>query len=94
MFVKWQLLECCKDYLRNQQQRVVVFGKSSNWLTITSGVPQGLILAHCNASKCKVMRITKKKSPYSYDHFNGTKPDSVSIYRDLDLLTLTILPLR
>ena len=29
-----------------------------------------------NASKCKVMRITKKKSPFTYDyHINGAKPN-------------------
>ena len=31
-----------------------------------------------NASKCKVMRITKKKSPFTYHyHIDGTKLDSV-----------------
>ena len=41
-----------------------------------------------NASKCKVMRITKKKSPFTYDyHIDGAKLDSVSLHRDLGLLT-------
>ena len=41
-----------------------------------------------NASKCKVMRITKKKSPSNYDyHINGAKLDSVSLHKDLGLLT-------
>lgn len=45
-----------------------------------------------NASKCKVVRITKKKSPYNYDyHIDGTKLDSVSIHRDLGLLTSNVL---
>ena len=39
-----QLLEWCKDYLRNRQQRVVVHGGTSDWLTVTFGVPQGSIL--------------------------------------------------
>ena len=39
-----QLLEWCKDYLRNRQQRVVVCRGTSDWLTVTSGVPQGSIL--------------------------------------------------
>ena len=34
-----QLLECCKDYLRNRQQRVVVCEGTYDWLTVTSGVP-------------------------------------------------------
>ena len=45
-----------------------------------------------NASKCKVMRITKKKSPFTYDyHINGAKLNSVSLYRDLGLLTSDVL---
>ena len=38
------MLEWCKDYLRNRQQRVVVRGGTSDWLTVTSGVPQVSIL--------------------------------------------------
>ena len=146
-----QLLECCKDYLRNRQQRVVVCGGTYDWLTVTSGVPQGSILGplffiiyindlpgvvcdgnkivlyaddsklykvihsvhdqecfqcdlnktnewclnnkmRINASKCKVMRITKKKSPFTYDyHINGAKLNSVSLHRDLGLLTSDVL---
>ena len=33
--------EWCRDYLTDRQQRVVVKGEVSDWLTITSGVPQG-----------------------------------------------------
>ena len=42
-----------------------------------------------NASKCNVMRITKKKSPFTYDyHINRAKLNSVS---DLGLLTSDVL---
>ena len=45
-----------------------------------------------NPSKCKVMRITKKKSPYTYDYqIDGAKLDSVSSHRDLGLLTSDVL---
>ena len=41
------------------------------------------------------MRITQKKSPFTYDyhinHINGTKLDSVSLHRDLGLLTSDVL---
>ena len=45
-----------------------------------------------NARKCKVVKITKKKSPFSYDyHIDGAKLDSVSFHRDLGLLTSNTL---
>ena len=37
-------MEWCRDYLIDRQQRVVVKGEASDWLTITSGVPQGSLL--------------------------------------------------
>ena len=38
------------------------------------------------------MRITKKKSPFTYDyHINGAKLNSVSLHRDLGLLTSDVL---
>ena len=39
-----QLLECCQEYLINRQQRVVVCGGTSDWLTVTSCEPLGSIL--------------------------------------------------
>ena len=33
--------EWCRVYLTDRQQRVVVKGEVPDWLTITSGVPQG-----------------------------------------------------
>ena len=38
------LLAWCGDYLSNRKQRVVVDGKCSSWLNITSGVPHESIL--------------------------------------------------
>ena len=34
----------CRHYLIERQQRVVFKGEASDWLTVTSGVPQGFLL--------------------------------------------------
>jgi len=33
-----------KEWLRDRKQRVCVSGRSSNWISVTNGVPQGLVL--------------------------------------------------
>ena len=38
------LLNWCRDYLSNREQRVVIDGISSDWRSIPSGVPQGSLL--------------------------------------------------
>ena len=145
--VHGSLLEWCRDYLTDRQQRVVVKGEVSDWLTITSGVPQGSLLGplffiiyindlpgiinknssialyaddsklyriinspddmssfqgdldkisdwckenkmKINTKKCKIMRITRKKSPLVRDYYiNEQSLESVHIYKDLGLLT-------
>ena len=42
----------CRHYLTERQQRVVVKGEASDWLTATSGVPQGSLLALLFFIKC------------------------------------------
>ena len=42
--IRGSLLDWCRDYLTNRRQRVVVKGEVSDWLTVTSGVPQGSLL--------------------------------------------------
>ena len=46
------LLSWCRHYLTERQQRVVVKGEASDWLTATSGVPQGSLLALLFFIKC------------------------------------------
>ena len=40
-------LQLIESFLHNRRQRVVLNGQSSSWLSITAGVPQGLVLDHC-----------------------------------------------
>ena len=42
--ISGSLLNWCKDYLTNREQRVVIEGLSSSWTVIPSGVPQGSLL--------------------------------------------------
>ena len=45
-----------------------------------------------NTRKCKIMRITRKRSPLVRDyHINGQSLESVHIYKDLGLLTSSSL---
>ena len=47
-----------------------------------------------NAKKCKIMRITKKKSPLAMDYYTDDQSlESVHIYKDLGLLTSSNLVL-
>ena len=149
--VHGDLLNWCRDYLTERQQRVVVKGEASDWLTVTSGVPQGSLLgplffivyinnlpgviskdssialyaddskmyrvistqedlstfqsdidkisAWCkmnkmriNTKKCKIMRITRKKSPLVGEYtIEGQPLESVDVYKDLGLFTTSSL---
>ena len=42
--VHGDLLNSCRDYLTERQQRVLLKGVASEWLTVTPGVPQGSLL--------------------------------------------------
>jgi len=38
------ILQWFSSYLSNRFQRVVFYGENSDWVSVTSGVPQGSIL--------------------------------------------------
>ena len=42
--IKGQILNWIRDFLTSRMQRVVIEGHSSDWLNVTSGVPQGSII--------------------------------------------------
>ena len=44
LLIGGNLLGIIKDLLRVRRQRVVLNGKSSNWSTVSAGVPQGSVL--------------------------------------------------
>ena len=42
------LLNWCKDYLTDREQRVVIEGMNATWCAIPTGVPQGSYWALCS----------------------------------------------
>ena len=141
------LLNWYRDYLSNHEQRVVMYGKSSDWCPIPSGVPQGSLLGPLffmifinnlpdvvsptslvalyaddyktsrviqhpcdheslqddlnslvsssqlnhvsfNTKKCKLMQITKNRSPiFAPLQLGGTTLEVTAEFSDLGLLT-------
>ena len=151
--VHGDLLNWCRDYLTERQQRVIVKEEASDWLTVTSGFPQSSLLGplffivyinglpaviskdssialhaddskmyrvistqedlstfqsdidkisdcckmnkmRINTKKCKIMPITRKKSPLVGDYnIEGQPLESVNVllYKDLGLFTASNL---
>ena len=89
-----QLCSWIENWLTNRKQRVVINGEASDWLQVSSGVPQGsvlgplLFLIYINDLDCGT---TSKISKFADDTKLGGKAFSIGdceiIQRDLDNLS-------
>ena len=89
-----QLCSWIENWLTDRKQRVVINGEASDWLPVTSGVPQGsvlgplLFLIYINDLDCD---ITSKISKFADDTKLGgkalTRDDCEVIQSDLDKLS-------
>ena len=75
------LLDFFQDYLTGRQQRVVLRGSKSSWLTIREGVPQGSILGpllYLVYSNDLVEDIQTQIKLFADDTFLGTTADTAT----------------
>ena len=42
--IESEVLEWIREFLKGRRQRVMLNGKSSDWMNVSSGVPQGSVL--------------------------------------------------
>ena len=75
--IKGPLLHWFTSYLGNRLQRVVIDGKSSDWLPVTSGVPQGSLLGPA----LFVLFINDMPSVLSYSSILALFADDVKCFR-------------
>ena len=92
--IRGQLLNWIKAYLVGRSQRVVIEGMSSEWTTVTSGVPQGsifgslLFLAYINDIGIRVSSCTKLfADDCALYHEVCNIKDAESLQHDLTILS-------
>ena len=75
------------SYLSNRQQRVVLEGAFSDWLPLTSGVPQGSILEPL------LFLVSAKEMPSYVQHGSSLDPfaDNSKLYRPIDSVSSSAL---
>ena len=93
--VRGTLLTWFKDYLTNRTQAVVIKGKTSPYLTIPSGVPQGsvlgplLFLIYMNDIVIDIEAIIKLFADDTSIYLSIDEPDRRSLILNSDLLKIT-----
>ena len=93
--VRGTLLTWFKDYLTNRTQAVVIKGKTSPYLTIPSGVPQGsvlgplLFLIYMNDIVINIESIIKLFADDTSIYLSIDEPDRRSLILNSDLLKIT-----